>query len=154
VSSATFPSLAASYGTDPARFRRLFVMSNVALGLLGVAIAVFLAFAGAPLIAYVFPGKDFTQVGELMPIVAWSTPALLLVHHNVYMFAAANKEDANLRVMGLWFVIITVLQLAIVPSHGVVGAAWALLLARTIGLCLLAVAVVMGGTHRGGKAGA
>jgi O-antigen/teichoic acid export membrane protein len=150
VSSATFPRLAASYRRDTARFRYIFVASNVGLAAIGLVIAVFLVEAGAPLMTVVFPGKDFTHIVTVMPIVAWSTPALLLVHHNIYMFAASNMESVNVRFMGFWLAIIAVLQLVVVPSYGLEGAAWALLIARSIGLAVLAITIIGCKIHRGG----
>lgn len=141
ISSATFPRLAATFAADPERFRRLFCTSNAALGVFGALVAIFLAFAGAPLLKVLFPTKDFVHVSVVMPIAAWSVPALLLVHHNIFIFAAANRETLNLRFMAVWFVLISMLQLGAVPTHGLEGSAWALLIARCLGLIVLACTV-------------
>ena len=70
---------------------------------------------------------------RVLPITAWSVPCLLLVQHNILVFAAANRERLNLVVMSVFFAITAGFQLALVPTYGVVGAAWGLLGSRLVG---------------------
>lgn len=151
VTNATFPRLSATYRTDPAAFRRVFWTSNLLLAAVGLAIGAFLVVFGADVIAFVFPGKDFARISSLTPIVGWSTPVLLLVHHNIFVFAAADSERRNLRFMLVWFVVIAGAQLALVPAYGLLGAGWALLIGRVIGLAALAATILGAGIHRGGE---
>jgi O-antigen/teichoic acid export membrane protein len=136
----------------PAEFRALFWRSNLALAGVGLAIGVFLVVFGSSLIAFVFPGKDFARVSSLIPIVGWSTPVLLLVHHNILVFAAADSERRNLRFMVIWLILIAGMQLALVPQYGLVGAGWALLIGRFLGLGALACSLGAVSIHRGGEA--
>jgi O-antigen/teichoic acid export membrane protein len=137
VSNTTFPRLAASFRTDRAQFRALLWRSNAVLAAIGVATALVLTLWGARLAGLLFAGRDFARVADVAPIIAWSAPALLLVHHNIYVFAAADSERRNLRIMLAWFVALTGAQLALVPSFGIVGAAWGVLIGRTLGLIVL-----------------
>jgi len=89
---------------------------------------------------------------SLIPIVGWSTPVLLLVHHNILVFAAADSERSNVRFMVIWLILIAGPQLALVPFYGLIGAAWALLIGRALGLGALAVSLGTAGVHRGGEA--
>lgn len=139
VSNTTFPRLAASFRTDRAAFRSLLWRSNALLLAIGVATALAITLWGGQISALVFSGRDFARVRDIAPIIAWSAPALLLVHHNIYVFAAADSERGNLAVMVMWFVALTGAQLALVPSYGVMGAAWGLLIGRMLGLAALLV---------------
>lgn len=149
VTNATFPRLAAAFRTDPPKFRRIFWASNAAIALLGVLGGLALVVFGTRIVTLVFPGRDFDRLSELVPVLGASTPALLLVHHNIIIFAAADHEAANLRLMALWFALIAISQLALVPAYGLVGAGWGLLVARTLGLFALAVAIFVARVHRG-----
>jgi hypothetical protein len=57
----------------------------------------------------------------------------------------------NLRLMAVWFVIVAGLQLTFVPTYGLQGAAWGLLLGRALGLVALAGAVLASSIHKGGE---
>jgi O-antigen/teichoic acid export membrane protein len=149
VTNATYPTLAATFRKDARRFRELFWYSNLALAACGIVIAVGLALFGARCATFLFPSRDFTGLDELLPVVGWSTPALFLVHHNIMIFAAADHERSNLRLMSGWFAVIVTFQLALVPSFGAIGAAWGVLMGRLLGLCGLAVAVRALAIHRG-----
>lgn len=149
VTNASFPRLAAAYRTDARAYRAAFWRSNSLLAVAGVVLAAGLATVGDDVLAWLFPSKDFTKIATLMPIAAWSLPGLLLVHHNISIFAASDNEATNLRLMVGWLLVSVVAQLALVPSAGVVGAAWGVVLARTIGLALLAAAVVATRAHGG-----
>lgn len=150
VTSATFPLLASSFRADPTRFRRTYWASNAALALAGLGVGLFLTLFGGTVISTVFSGKDFARITTLMPIVGWSAPSLLLVHHNILIFAAADRERMNLRLMAIWFIVVAAFQLVLVPSYGVIGAAWGLLLGRTLGLAVISAAAVSASIHRGG----
>lgn len=149
VSNATFPTLAASFGRDPRAFRTTFWRSNALLAVVGIAIALFLTFAGGWSISLIFPGRDFTRMFEIVPIVAWSAPALLLVHHNIAVFAAADQERLNSGLMVIWLVTIASAQLVLVPRFGLVGAAWGLVVGRTLGALVVAITCAVAGIHRG-----
>jgi O-antigen/teichoic acid export membrane protein len=150
VSQATFPRLAASFRSDPLTFRKTFWVSNVLLALVGLAIALFLVTLGADVIGLLFPGEDFNRIRPVIGIIGWSAPCLLLVHHNIYTFAASANERVNLRLMAAWFLIIATFQLALVPRYGAIGAAWGLLIGRIGGLAVLALTLWKMALHRGG----
>ena len=149
VTSATFPKLAATFRKDPARFRQVFWLSNVLLACVGVAIATSLALFGVPLIHAVFHAKSFGTTSELVRVIAWSTPCLLLVHHNIMIFAASDRERSNVRLMAVWFAIIALFQITLIPAFGLRGAAWGVLLGRLVGLVALCVAIAAARLHRG-----
>jgi O-antigen/teichoic acid export membrane protein len=149
ITNATYPKLSAAFGKEPSTFRRLFLRSNASLCLLGLLIATVLAFGGHTVVRLLLPDKDFEAIDVLMPIAAWSTPILLLVHHNILLFAAANRERLNIAFMAAWWASIAFAQFLLVPTFGLVGAAWALLLGRTLGLVVLVFVVIITGLHRG-----
>ncbi len=150
ITNATFPRLSASFQTDPTRFRRIFWGSNAMLAAIGVAAGLFFVVFGGAVISVVFPDKDFARIVELSPIVGLSLPGLLLVHHNIFICAAADREMVNLRLMALWLLIIGGFQLWLVPAHGLLGAGWALLIGRTVGLLALGGIMIAFSIHRGG----
>lgn len=137
VSNTTFARLASSYRTDRAAFRSLLWRSNALLVAIGVATALGITLWGSQISSLVFSGRDFARVHDIAPIIAWSAPALLLVHHNIYVFAAADSERRNLEVMLVWFAALTGAQLLLVPTCGVMGAAWGLLIGRLLGMAAL-----------------
>lgn len=134
VTNSSFPRLAASFRTDRALFRSLLWRSNAVLAAIGIATALGVMLWGASLAQLLFSGRDFARVREVAPIIAWSAPALVLVHHNIYVFAAADSERRNLEVMLVWFALLSAAQLLLVPSYGITGAAWGLLIGRMAGL--------------------
>jgi O-antigen/teichoic acid export membrane protein len=142
VSNTTFPRLAASFRTDRAAFRALLWRSNAVLAAIGVTAAVVIMLWGSRLASMLFSSRDFARVRDIAPIIAWSAPALLLVHHNIYVFAAADSEKRNLHVMLVWFVALTGSQLILVPTYGIIGAAWGLLIGRVLGLAVLTAMLV------------
>lgn len=137
VSNALMPRLAASYRNDPDEFRSTFLRGNIVLAVLGLATAGGLVIFGEPITRWVFAAKGFHRFGDIIPIVAWSTPALLLVNHNIVVFAATNQERANLRFMLVYCSIVALGQVVLVPALGLVGAAWGQLLGRLVGLSIL-----------------
>lgn len=142
VTNTTFPRLAVSFRTDRAAFRALWWRSNAALAAIGVVTALVIMLWGSRLASAVFSSRDFDRVRDIAPIIAWSTPALLLVHHNIFVFAAADAERSSLAVMLMWFATLTGAQLLLVPSHGILGAAWGLLIGRVVGLGALGAMLI------------
>src|SRR5678816_3143861 len=142
VTNASFARLAASFRTDRAAFRSILWRSNALLAAVGVATALVITLWGGQLASVLFSGRDFDRVGYIAPIIAWSAPALLLVHHNIYVFAAADSERVNLALMLVWFAALSGAQLLLVPAYGIAGAAWGLLIGRVVGLVALASMLV------------
>jgi O-antigen/teichoic acid export membrane protein len=141
VSNATLPGLAKAHRNDAAEFQRLFWRSNALLAVIGLVVAAGLSLFGERALTLLFPSRDFSGLGALLAVMSWSTPALLLVHHNIYLCAAADRERLNLRLMLVWFAIIATAELILVPTHGVLGAAWGVLVGRTLGLVVIGYAV-------------
>lgn len=142
VTNTSFARLAASFRTDRAAFRSILWRSNAMLAAIGVVTALGIMLCGSRLSSVLFSGSDFDRVRDIAPIIAWSAPALLLVHHNIQVFAAADSERVNLQVMLVWFAALTGAQLLLVPAYGVVGAAWGLLIGRVLGLGALVAMLV------------
>jgi O-antigen/teichoic acid export membrane protein len=140
VTNATFPRLSSAFRTDPVRYRRVFWLSNALIAGCGILIGGFLAVLGGPTASLVFASKDFGELSRLLTIMGWTSPALLLVHHNMFVFAAADRERANPPLMAAWFVAIAGCQLALVPRYGAIGAAWGLLVGRYVGLAIVGLA--------------
>lgn len=147
VTNTSFARLAASFRTDRAAFRALLWRSNAVLAAIGVATALVITLWGDRLAAALFSGRDFDRVRDIAPIIAWSAPALLIVHHNIYVFAAADSERRNLEIMLVWFAALTGAQLVLVPAYGIVGAAWGLLIGRLVGLGALIVMLLRFAGH-------
>jgi O-antigen/teichoic acid export membrane protein len=151
VTNATFPTLAASYRHEPTKFRRTLWLSNALLAAIGLLVAVTLFLFGGPIFRAVFSGKEFGRATDLLSVIAWSTPILLLVHHNIYTFAASDNERLNVRFMTIWFGVIMAGQLALVPWLGLAGAAWGLLISRSLGCVVLVRALLAARIHSGGR---
>lgn len=150
VTNASFPTLAASFRKEPRVFGQTLWRANLILVAMGLATSVVLALFGDLVAQALLKNTEFDRIASIMPIVAWSTPMLLLVHHNISVFAAADTQKQNLRFMTVWFTLIAGLELIIVPTYGLVGAAWALLIGRFLGLLVLMRTLFAAGIHRGG----
>ncbi len=149
ISNAFYPQLASSFGRDPARYQRLFWQS---LGLqlcAGVVVALVLTFGADLLLALVFPGRDFASMRPLMPVIGWSTPAMLVAHHMVLAFAATNRQRANLIVMCAWMFAIATTQTVAISQWGLEGAAWGLLVGRCGGLVIVVISALVARVHLG-----
>jgi O-antigen/teichoic acid export membrane protein len=151
VTSATYPRLSASFGAAPRTFRKVFWGSNLLLAIAGSLAGIVLTCWGPEFARVLFPSRDTRQIGEVLPILAWSGPSLLLVHHNIWLFAAGEMERANMRLMTCWLLTIALGVGALLPRYGLVGAAWGVLLGRTLGLGITAIAVRLSGLSRGAK---
>jgi O-antigen/teichoic acid export membrane protein len=141
VSSATFPALSASFVHDRARFRRLFFFSTAALAVVGILLAAGLSLFGTPIVLMLFPGRDFSALGALLPIMSWSVPFLLIAHHCVFVFAAADKQRRFVGLMLWWFFAVASAELLLIPLIGIRGAAWGLLIGRAVGGLILALSL-------------
>jgi len=149
VTGVAYPKLARSFDRDPKRFTKVLWQSNAALAVAGLFFALALSTVGSQIAAMLFPSRDFARIAELMPIMGWSAPALMLAQHNIFAFAAANRERANLLLMLGWFLAILGFQLVLVPRYGLLGAAWGLLLSRLFAMGMLFAVVLLTGMHKG-----
>jgi O-antigen/teichoic acid export membrane protein len=149
VTGASYPKLAAAFDRRPHEFRRVFWMSNATLAIAGLLGGAFIALVGTDILQLVFPRKDFSRSTEVLAILGWSSPALLLVHHNLMVFAAAGLERASLLVMAGWVTLIAGCQLALSPWLGVMAGAWGVLLGRSAGLVLVLLVSMHTAMHRG-----
>ncbi len=149
ITNVSFPMLSQAFGKDPAAYRRVFWLSNGVLAGAGVLIALFLSAWGDPLVHLIYRGRDFAGLDNLIPVMAWSIPFLLLAHHNVYVFAAANRQGRNSLLMLVWFLAVGTLQVVLVPRYGLAGAAWGLLIGRAIGFGGVAIAGYIDAVHVG-----
>lgn len=149
VSNATFPQLSATFQRDPVAFRKTFWFSNLLLVVVGLATALLLTLIGPDIIRVFFPSRAFGDTQRILEISAWSAPCMLVVHHNIFVFAAAGRDRANVMVMTLWLLLISSAVTATVPAHRGVGAAWGVLIGRGAGAVALVVAILLTSVHRG-----
>lgn len=149
VTGTSYPLLAASFGRDPRRFKQVFWAANGTLLVTGLMAGGFIALFGADVLRFLFPSKDFSQSASILAVLGWSAPALLIVHHNIMVFAAAGRERASMIVMTAWVVLIVACQLALSPRLGVMAGAWGVLIGRSLGLVFVTFVALRAAIHRG-----
>lgn len=149
VTNTVFPKLARSFNADPREFRKLLWTSNIALAAIGGATAIIASGVGTTILTFVFPSRDFGRIGDILWIVSLSVPMLLFINHNIFVFAAADRERVNLIFMVVWVLVGLAIQLLLVPRYGLIGAAWGLVVGRAVGAGLLTATIAVTRIYQG-----
>ena len=149
VSSVALPRLSRAFGDSPAWFRQMFWWSNGFLLLYGLGFSTIFFFWGGELVSFVFPARDFSQLGGVVGVLAWSVPLILLTHHNIHVFAAANQEKATAGTMLVGLVAVAALVTFLCARMGIEGAAWGVLAGRAVGFTFGVLVCFAKGIYRG-----
>jgi polysaccharide transporter, PST family len=131
LASVSLPALMELRGRDAQAYQRRFADYFSLSLLVAVVCAAGIAFA-APLVISVLFGKDFTASSHILVIHAWSfIPYAIGVARTQYL-TAEGRLWVNLPSVLLALIINVGLNLAWIPQHGGVGAAWATLIAYVV----------------------
>ncbi|NDJ61872.1 MAG: oligosaccharide flippase family protein, partial [Chloroflexi bacterium] len=125
---ALLPALAARTA-DPQQRNRLFRRALIGLAGFGVLAAVGFSVAADPLIALIY-GPAFAESASILPLLAWGLLFNLMRGGvTLYLYAVARAGLAN-RIAAGMIVIQAALSLWLIPTQGVVGAAFGWLVAE------------------------
>jgi O-antigen/teichoic acid export membrane protein len=163
--TSLYPLFAATWPVDPARTIRLYRVSLRVLAAAAVPIIVVEAIWAGPIVSFLF-GAEFAESAGVLPVLA---ATLLLMFADIVMnsfLLATGSERRNLQLVVVAAAANVVANLALIPAHGAVGAAWATLLAYTVrmlgalvpretrGAALVAIHSIAPGALAGGAAAA
>jgi O-antigen/teichoic acid export membrane protein len=138
VGAAVSPRLARHFVADRAAYARLCGRLVIVAAALAGAAAVAAAVAGAPLLAWAYAPEYATHARLLVWLavaggVGWVASAL------GYAITAARRFREQLGTAALALAVCALASHALVPRHGLVGAAWALLASAGVRLACGAV---------------
>lgn len=140
LASVCFPPLVVLRERDPSRYQRRFREYFSLTILIAVPSAIFLAFV-APYVVDIVFGKDFSASAPILAVHAWALiPYAIGITRNSYL-TAESKLWLNLPCVVLALVTNVTLNFWWIPAFGGVGAAWATLIAYTVGWVLSAFIV-------------
>lgn len=132
IANVSLPILSRAYGKKPATFRKTLWAGNAILAAVGITFALCFTLWGGKIIRLFFPQRDFYGLDLIAAVLGWSAPFLLPVHFYICVFAAANQEKNNTIIMFIGLIALGILELALVPVLGLLGAAIGVLIARIV----------------------
>ncbi len=106
---------------------------------LSIAIALPMTFFSSKIVDLLY-GSDFTESGHVLAIHIWAAVFVFLGISSSRWFIAENRQILSLQRAILGLIVNVVLNIFLIPNYGVIGAAWATLLAQLcVGLLFDAV---------------
>lgn len=137
VSRAIYPRLSREYTTDPAGAAAVLRPASRELLALGIAIPFGFALAGSWLIGLVF-GPDYTAYAWLLVAFGVAMPFRFVGFILGVALTSAERQSQRTRAMAIAVVISLVLNLALIPGLGIVGALIAVVTGWVVNCILLA----------------
>ncbi|HRQ22822.1 MAG TPA: oligosaccharide flippase family protein [Anaerolineales bacterium] len=101
-----------------------------------VMIALMLFLFAEPILLLLF-GREFSSSASALRILAWTLIPYFIVSYYSLAFVAVERETAVLSALGFAFLILVALLVWLVPSDGLRGAAWSILIAEIVQAALL-----------------
>jgi polysaccharide transporter, PST family len=116
---------------DPARYHARLLQTYVGLGWLAVAVAVVVSSIAAPLCSALF-GPSYQAVGGVLAVHVWAAvPVFLGIASSCYLITE-NLGKISMYRTALGLLTNVILNFALIPDHGALGAAWATLISYTV----------------------
>ena len=120
-----YPVLIRNLAASPEAFQRLVRPSLKVTGWVSVGIAMLISIIGTPLCKLVF-GASFAVAGSTLSVLIWILPATLLSGHARSALIAEGFQKNVLHAQMVGGAVMLVLGALLVPSHGALGAAIAM----------------------------
>jgi PST family polysaccharide transporter len=124
VMSTIFPVLAASYGIDARRTRRFVEVAITSLGILSFPFLAGSVVVGDQLMSTLF-GGEFEEAGSVLPVMMIAFVAISFGYLTGYFVSILSIQRFYVLLGGLGVIASVALNLALIPSWGAQGAAWA-----------------------------
>jgi O-antigen/teichoic acid export membrane protein len=135
VFDALFPMLS-SLAADRAKMQRLFMTMCLVLTF-GALVGTLLLTALAPLLIPLLYGEAFVSAVPLLQILAWGMPLLVLRQSRIlYGYALGAEQRVNV-LMLLGVIGQMIAAFVLIPSYGVMGAAWTFIIGEVWGALVL-----------------
>lgn len=116
---------------DKARFLGIYRFGNAANLLLGSVVAVLLFLLAPQLMPFVF-GEAYRASGQLLTVLAVAVPGHYLATSVGAVLVTQNNMRRKVWLMGLSALVNLLLNLLLIPSFGMYGAAWATVISETV----------------------
>ena len=123
----------------------LFVVSIVCL-----ILSIVIYFIGPIVIDYIY-GESYSQSSDILKIMAYGIVFMGLWHAISTVNIATNKPARSLYVSATGSIAALVLMWFLIPEYGGVGAAWSMVVANLIGVCVGVMAIINDCLSRIGK---
>ncbi len=134
IVASVFPAILESKKRDEAQYLQRLQRLYDAMVLVSIAIAVPMTFLSAPIVVALF-GTAYAESGAVLSIHIWATVFVFLGVASSQWFIAENRQILSLQRTLLGAAINVALNYILIPISGVVGAAWATVLAQA-SVCL------------------
>jgi O-antigen/teichoic acid export membrane protein len=135
VLSVVLPLLTAAHTESPARFAQLTRQTSHYFLLFSVPVAVGATLVGEPLLVGVF-GAEFGPAVTPFVILMWALVPSCAMRLLGQALIASDRQHADLVINVINLVVTSVLLMALVPTGGATGAAWAMLASTTLAFAL------------------
>ena len=133
IAIAMYPSMVRSYAEDPGSLPQVIWQSIKYLLIICLPIAVGGTVLGDRVIVTLY-GQDFVNSVPVLQVILWALPSLFLLELLGRVAETLHLERPAARINVINAVITVVLDLILVPTLGILGAALALVCGRTIRL--------------------
>ena len=127
VIGVAFPLLAAAHPADPARFGTIYRrVTEVLVGTMVLA-PVALAFVGEPLLVAVY-GADYAEAAVPLRLLAVTLVLMVVNAWQAFVLLSVGRQGVTLAYNAAAVALAVALNLALIPAHGMAGAAVATIL--------------------------
>jgi O-antigen/teichoic acid export membrane protein len=144
LSYALIPTMAALHATDPAGVTALYRRGSKYLILAGLPVAAFGALASGPFISFLF-GPDYGPSVAASRVLLPAAAFMFLSNFGETTLACVNRWGTIVVVSTVCLALNIALNLAWIPDHGFMGAAWATLATEGAYFTLGAIALSIHG---------
>lgn len=131
ICTSLFPAIINARKTDRGIYRRRLINFYYLLGFLALLMAVPIALLAKPIINILF-GAQYLAAAPILQIYIWSSLGLFIGSGVGSYLTAENKTKIIFGINFLAMLINIALNLILIPKYGLVGAAWATLVAYSI----------------------
>jgi O-antigen/teichoic acid export membrane protein len=129
------PALTRTHRQDPAAFRDMLSRSLQVSSIVAVSLGVAGSFLAEPLVLFLF-GESYLESVSALRVLSWSLVLVILRGSFRHGLLAAGKQGVDLRCAAWSTVINIALNIVLIPTHGLLGAAIATVIADLVWLAL------------------
>lgn len=139
-SQVIFPVYSRLWPAEPGAFGTVLTRTTRFLFALGVLVAATLPWVADEVVAVVFP-PSYAPGGPALAVLALATVWVFIAYPHVLALLAAGGQRTQMVISTLGVVVNVALNLALVPRHGILGAAWATVATETFIATAAAIAL-------------
>jgi len=136
IGASLFPAIVNAKKISQHLYERRLMFFYGFLFLLSLFIVVPVALLSQPIIYFLF-GSQYLESVSILRIYIWSSTGLFVSSGLTYYFMAENKTKTIFKMYFLAMLSNVILNLLLIPKYGLIGAAWATLVAYSVPLIWL-----------------